>query len=154
MKSKVLYGIFLFFCILISFSIYKTVEARWYDWALGGTKTVEVVFVPETRTLDSEIDRLSTKYVVDPKIIRAIITCESQMYGEAINRNRLPDGTIWSSDFGPLQINDYYHEQTMKNLGLDIHNQYDSLEYGFMLFKSQGVEPWSASKGCWSKIIN
>jgi len=105
------------------------------------------------KTIDSEIERLSIVYSVAPSTARAIITCESQMYGSAVNHNRLPDGTIWSSDFGPFQINDYFHEKTMTNLGLDIHNQFDSLEYGFILLSKQGVGPWYASKKCWSKLI-
>ena len=109
--------------------------------------------VVETKTIDSEINRLSIKYSVASSTAHAIITCESSMYGEAINRNRSSDGTIWSSDFGPFQVNDYFHEKTMTNLGLDIHNQFDSLEYGFMLLHSQGVGPWKASSKCWSKLI-
>jgi hypothetical protein len=110
--------------------------------------------VVEVKTLDSEINRLSTEYKlneVDKKLIVSIINCESTMYGSAVNHNRLKDGTIWSSDFGPFQINDYYHAKTMTTLGLDIYDQFDSLEYGFMLFKSQGTKPWKASMGCWTR---
>ena len=114
---------------------------------------VPIAKAESVKTLDSEIDRLSTKYEVASSSIRAIINCESQMYGDAIHYNRLKDGTIWSIDYGPLQINDYYHEKIMKDLGLNIKNQWESLEYGFMLFKSQGSKPWNASSKCWSKII-
>lgn len=128
---------------------YQTVHAGLIDWLTGGSKTVEIVFEPEVeKTIDSEIDRLSIKYQVASSTIRSIIKCESQMYGNAINHNRLPDGTIWSTDWGLMQINDYYHEKTMTKLGLDIHNQWDSLEYGFLLFKSQGSKPWGASSKC------
>lgn len=141
------YVCFVLFCILISFSVYKTVEASWYDWALGGTRSFEVVLEPE-RTLDSEIDRLAIKYNVASSTARSIIYCESRMYGSAVNINRLPDGTPWSEDRGPFQINDYYHKATMENLGLNYYDQYDSLEYGFMLLSSQGVGPWYASSKC------
>jgi hypothetical protein len=147
MKLDIKYVIFILLCLLISLFFYQTVEARVVDWLLGGTKTV-VVVNPPPRTLDSEIDRLSIKYGVASSTARSIIKCESSMYGEAINRNRLPDGTVWSSDFGPFQVNDYFHEDTMTKLGLDIHNQFDSLEYGFMLLSSQGVGPWKASAKC------
>lgn len=70
------------------------------------------------------------------------------MYGSAVNYNRLPDGTVWSEDRGPFQINDYFHKQTMESIGLNYYDQYDSLEYGFMLLSSQGVGPWKASARC------
>ena len=108
----------------------------------------------ETLTLDSEITRLAKQYTVDEKLVREIIKCESQLYGGAINHNKDKGGKIWSSDWGYLQINDYFHEKTMNKMGFDIHNQWDSLEYGFILISKEGYTPWKASKTCWlPKII-
>lgn len=71
------------------------------------------------------------------------------MYGSAVNENLDKDGKVWSRDFGPFQINDFWHEKTMEKMGLDIHDQWDSLEYGFILINKQGFHPWKASRGCW-----
>ena len=148
LKERVIYYAFIIICLSISFGLcYQIAEARVIDWLLGGTRTVTVVLTPE-RTLDSEIDRLAIKYNVASSTARSIIYCESRMYGSAVNINRLPDGTPWSEDRGPFQINDYYHKATMENLGLNYYDQYDSLEYGFMLLSSQGVGPWYASYKC------
>jgi hypothetical protein len=152
LKEKIIYYVFIALCLSVSLGLfYQIVEASVVDWILGGTRTIVVEIKPTT--LNSEIDRLSQKYEVSSSTVRAVSKCESQMYGSAINHNRLPDGSIWSSDFGPLQINDYYHEARMTQLGLDIHNQYDSLEYGIMMMKEQGLTPWSASKKCWSGLV-
>lgn len=153
MRLDIKYVLVILFCLFVSLFFYQVVEARWVDWLLGGTKTVEIINLPP-KTLESEVDRLSIKYGVASSSAYAIINCESTMYAEAINRNRLKDGTIWSSDYGWWQVNDYYHKDTMDKLGLNIYNQWDSLEYGFILFKNQGTAPWSASEGCWSKIIH
>jgi len=107
----------------------------------------------EEKTIETEIDRLSLLYGVSSSTVRAVAKCESSMYGSAINRNKLPDGTVWSSDFGPLQINDYFHKKTMDSLGLNIYNEFDSLEYGIRMMSQQGLAPWSASRGCWNKLI-
>lgn len=112
----------------------------------------EEIKIEPVKTLDSEITRLSVEYKVDEKLVRAIIKCESSMYGSAINHNKI-DGIIWSSDWGLMQINDYYHKDTMIKLGLNIENEFDSLEYGIRLLSLQGTSPWSASKACWSKQI-
>lgn len=105
----------------------------------------------KTFNLDNEITNLSAQYKVNEQLVRKIIQCESEMYPSAINNNIDKNGKVWSSDYGPLQINNYYHEQVMNKLGLDIHNEYDSLKYGIMLLAAKGTQPWTASKMCWSK---
>jgi len=154
MKSKIAYVLFIIVCLLLSLFVYQKVEASIGDWLLGGTKTIEVVFEPEVpKTIDSEIDRLSIKYGVASSTVRAVAKCESSLYGGAVNENKLADGTVWSRDYFYLQINDYYHKEPMTRLGLDFYNQWDSLEYGIRMMSEQGLQPWSASKLCWSKLI-
>lgn len=143
---------FVLFSIIISLSIYQTVYASWYDWITGGSRTV-TINLEEEKTLESEIDRLSLKYNVASSTAYAIIKCESQMYGSVVNNNLNPDGSIWSTDRFHFQINDYYHKETMTKLGLDYYDEWDSLEYGFILLSTQGRQPWNASKKCWSKLI-
>jgi hypothetical protein len=118
----------------------------------NGIKTSESKEIAE-KTLESEVERLSLKYGFSTSSVMAVIKCESQMYGGAENKNIDKDGNVWSIDKGFLQINSYYHTDTMKSLGLDINNKWDSLEYGFMLMKEQGLSPWKASRSCWlSKV--
>ena len=114
----------------------------------------EITPVKTVKTIDSEINRLIIKYSVDKNLVMSIIKCESQFNGNAVNHNKLDNGTIWSTDKGLWQINDYFHKETMKKLGLDIDNQWDSLEYGFILLKSQGTSVWGASKKCWSNKLD
>lgn len=97
-------------------------------------------------TLDDMITVLSERYDQNESLVRRIINCEGGMYGVThINNDR------WhSKDLGLLQVNEHYHADDMKKIGLDIYNQYDSLEYGFILLHDQGLAPWSASKSCWS----
>lgn len=116
------------------------------------SKEVIVEEVKEIKTIDSEITRLSVEYKVDEKLVRAIIKCESSMYGSAINHNKI-DGVVWSSDWGLMQINDYYHKDTMLKLGLDIKDEYDSLEYGIMLLANEGTKHWKASESCWKHNV-
>lgn len=114
--------------------------------------TITVIAQTDDRTLDGEIIRLSKQYAVNEKLVKKIIKCESQMYDEAVNHNLDKDGKVWSSDYGPMQINNYYHESIMETMGLDIHDRYDSLEYGIKLLAKYGTKPWNASRKCWSNI--
>lgn len=110
--------------------------------------------VPFTnKTIDEEISRLSIKYRVDSDTARAVIQCESQMNGSAINENKDENGITWSKDIGLFQINNYFHEKTMNDMGLNINNQWDNLEYGFILISKQGLSAWKASKSCWLKKL-
>ena len=87
-------------------------------------------------------------------LILKIIGCEGDVYGgkDWKHPNYIASSTIpWSYDYGPLQVNDHYHQKTMEKLGLDIFNPIDSLEYGIMLMKGSGLKSWKASEYCWSK---
>jgi len=101
------------------------------------------------KTVDSEITRLASVYGQNGALARTIIKCESEMYGGAVNHNKI-GGVIWSTDIGVWQINDYFHKDNALKMGLDIYDEWDNLEYGFILLKSEGTKPWYASKGCWS----
>lgn len=110
--------------------------------------TAEAPLEPE-RTLDEWISFYADVYDQDEALAREIMRCEASMYGGAINHNRRADGSIWSTDTGLWQINDYYHEDRAKSMGLDIWDDVDNIRYGFILLKEQGVQPWSASEHCW-----
>jgi hypothetical protein len=120
---------------------------------IGNTTTATAEDSVIVRTLESEVKRLSIQYRVEEKTILAVIKCESELYGSAINHNLDKDGKVWSTDWGYLQINDYFHKKTMEKLGLDITNPFDSLEYGVMMMSRDGLGAWKASKTCWINKI-
>lgn len=147
------YIVYLIIVIITFFLIHLEVKGmELSDIMFWKSKEVIVEEVKQIKTIDSEITRLSVEYKVDEKLVRAIIKCESSMYGSAINHNKI-NGVVWSSDFGLMQINDFYHENTMTKLGFDIHNEFDSLKYGIILLSTQGTSPWNASKFCWENEI-
>ncbi len=105
----------------------------------------------QEKTMDGEISRLAKKYKQDENLARKIIDCESKAYSRAENKNYDENGVWWSTDYGPWQINNYYHEDTANKMDLDIHDQWDNLEYGFYLMSEEGTDPWNASAYCWQK---
>ncbi len=81
-----------------------------------------------------------------------IARCESHF------RHTLPDGSILqgkvdSADTGVMQINKRYHLDRAEELGLDLNDLYDNMEYARDLYTRQGTQPWAASSACWSPTI-
>ena len=57
-----------------------------------------------------------------------------------------------TDDHGVLQINEYYHGKTYRALGFtNMKDPIQNLAYGKILYDQSGLQPWSASKPCWSK---
>jgi soluble lytic murein transglycosylase-like protein len=102
--------------------------------------------IEPVKTLESEINRLSTKYSVDKNLAFAILNCESNLNPNAINVNK--NKTI---DYSYWQINNYYWSKELSSLGFDITNPEQNLEAGFYLLNKYGSGLWIWSKPCWSK---
>ncbi len=104
-------------------------------------------------TVNEIVIKYSKEYGLSAKTMLAVIKCESHAYPKAINENLNKQGKVWSRDYGPFQLNDYYHKIPAQKMGLSIYDIENNIHYGAYLMKTQGLKPWSASKKCWSKLI-
>jgi len=111
-------------------------------------------YIENHNKLLKEIKRLSDKYKISSSTVYEIIKCEGRLEEEAVNKNYNKKGDVWSIDKWDLQINDFFHKDEMKKLGLDYNNRWDALEYGFILMTKEGLKPWKASSSCWLDKIN
>lgn len=109
----------------------------------------EIEEVKPEWTFNTLTKYLAKKYGQDEALARRIIQCESQTNQSKKNDNYTKSGVYWSSDHGYWQINDYWHERTAARRGFNIYLWDENLEYGFILLKEQGTEPWTASRHCW-----
>jgi len=92
------------------------------------------------------------EYFSDIPVMIQVARCESTF------RHTLADGSVLrgkvdSRDTGVMQINTGYHGQTAEQLGLDLEDLYDNMEYARTLYERQGTQPWSASAPCWSRTL-
>ena len=101
-------------------------------------------------TFETLVPYLAQKYGQDESLARAIIRCESKNRAHAKGDNYNKEGVYWSSDWGYWQINDYWNQATAKRRGYDIKIWQENLEYGFIMLKEQGTQPWLASSYCWN----
>lgn len=62
-------------------------------------------------------------------------------------------GNVNRADIGVMQINEMYHGDRAKELGIDIYTRQGNLEYAMYLYRNEGLRPWSASRFCWSSSV-
>lgn len=99
-----------------------------------------------------------------PQVLLDISWCESRDdqakrgYNYRYRNVTHEDGTVtkerylWSTDIGRWQINDYYHLERAKKLGLDLYTEKDNLAYAILLYNENGTQDWNPSRECWRDI--
>jgi hypothetical protein len=92
------------------------------------------------------------EYYKDTPILAEISRCEST-FRHFNSNGQVLRGLENADDVGLMQINTYYHTDTARGLGYDIHTVEGNLKYGKYLYDRYGTQPWSASKKCWSKNL-
>ena len=113
------------------------------------TSQVEIV-----RPLQNEkdIEAYMRKQYVNEPILVDIAWCESRFH--QFNE----DGTVIrgeknKADIGIMQINEKYHAEDAKKLGIDIYSAEGNIAFSKYLYNKYGTKPWSASSKCWSQEL-
>lgn len=110
--------------------------------AIFGTHTVHSRVV-EGLDRDKMLAQQAIERDIQQKILKAIIACESS------NRHVIGRLAKIGIDIGKCQINTYWHEERAAEMGLDLYDPEDNMEYCLYLFESEGVKPWRSSQVCW-----
>jgi hypothetical protein len=97
----------------------------------------------EKMLVQQEID----KEIQKQKILKAIIDCESS------NRNVVGTLAKVGVDIGKCQINSYWHGERAEEMGLNLFDPEDNMEYCLYLFEEEGVRPWKSSQVCWRQTL-
>lgn len=106
----------------------------------------------ESHIVTGDTEAAVREYFADIPVMIQIARCESTF------RHTLADGSVLAgrvdpADTGVMQINKRYHLDTAEQLGLDITELGDNMEYARYLYEKQGTQPWSASAPCWNRSI-
>lgn len=89
-------------------------------------------------------------YFSDIPVLIEIARCEST-FRHTDKAGNILRGSVTTDDLGVMQINDYYHGDSAKKLGLDITTLNGNMEYARHLYEVYGTAPWKASSKCWKK---
>lgn len=94
-------------------------------------------------TEERVIEAIRETFPEQPDLMVRVAKCESSLIPHAHNAH--------TDDGGLFQINDYYHGENLKALGLDRMKVEDNLTYARRLYDANGLRDWSASKHCWNR---
>ncbi|MEX0673119.1 MAG: hypothetical protein WDZ82_00240 [Candidatus Paceibacterota bacterium] len=132
---------------------------------------INVIAVEQSEQQDAEIAQSndvdeaqadkegSNKGLTTDEIVRAYFADSPEMYDVAWCESRVRQykengsvlrGYVDSNDVGVMQINERYHLERAEELGYNIYSLEGNLAYAKLLYEDQGLQPWSASKPCWS----
>ncbi len=122
----------------------RTVPARDNNLALVPRNT------PVLSKSQAEVKQKVKEYFADTPLLSEIASCESR-FNQFGKDGSIYRGEINPADVGVMQINEYYHLQTSKKLGLDIHTLEGNMAYARYLYEREGSVPWNSSSYCWRK---
>lgn len=115
----------------------------------NGTTTIPVAI---EATATTNIENYTRTYFKDTPILAEVAKCESRFIHFEKNGNVIR-GKINKADVGVMQINEFYHLDVAKSVGINIYTLEGNLEYGKLLYEKYGTKPWGASKACWGKFV-
>lgn len=96
------------------------------------------------------IESITREYYKDIPLMAEIAYCESR-FRQFDKDGSVFRGVVNNKDVGIVQVNEFYHLERAKKLNIDIHTVEGNLEYGRLLYKEQGSQPWKSSAPCWMK---
>jgi len=131
------------FAVLMAVTVLGSLQSNVIEYQ---APVVEPVLIEEE--IDWTPERVKEevlKVFPDAPVMVRVAFCESSFLPHAYNP------TNESHDGGVFQISEKYHGERMDELGLDPYDVRDNLAYARVLYNESGLQPWSASKRCWTK---
>ena len=103
---------------------------------------------PEKLKADLSIVTVQKPKVELPSVFKKIAWCESK--NMQFNRDgSVHRGVQNPQDVGKYQINEHYHLEASRALGINIYTTEGNTEYAYRLYKANGTRDWNWSKWCW-----
>ncbi|MEN9913018.1 MAG: hypothetical protein RLY66_426 [Candidatus Parcubacteria bacterium] len=121
------------------------------DTINANSDTIEVT-TTEARSLTSskQMQSYLQQEYFDTPILIEVARCESE-YRQFDSNGKVIRGRVVADDIGVMQINEYFHGETAKKMGLNIYTAEGNVAYAKYLYSKYGLKPWSASAPCWNK---
>lgn len=98
------------------------------------------------------IEKQVRAYFADVPIMAEVARCESR-YRQYDKDGSIFRGIVNNKDVGVFQVNEYYHLERSKKLGIDIYSVDGNMRYARILYNESGTAPWVSSSPCWGKSL-
>jgi hypothetical protein len=118
--------------------------------ALGNSPSVAATTTPAIPPAAQTVREYVQSYWSDIPVMSAVAECESH-YRQFNSDGDVFRGTQNHMDVGVMQINEHYHLDVSKQMGIDIYTLDGNLAYARYLYEQEGIAPWASSQPCWGK---
>ena len=115
-----------------------------------GQATTSQIVTPRSFSTSTDMESYLREEYADTPILVEIARCESEFRQFDKNGNIIR-GIVNDADVGVMQINEFYHADTARKMGINLRTVEGNVAYAKYLYKKYGASPWSASSPCWSK---
>lgn len=115
-----------------------------------GDEVEEASFSPYSGVCAEYYELVKKYFNEQTETALAVMYAESRCNPGAVNENKNKEGTVWSRDYGLMQINDYYHDVT------DWQNPETNIKKAYEIFRRAGgvFTPWAAfNSGAYLKYL-
>lgn len=138
--------------IFLMSSVYGSGQSDSHIESIKAETNREQATTTETRSFSTsnEIESYLHEQYFDAPILIEIARCESEFRQFDKNGNIIR-GRANPDDVGVMQINEFYHLETARKMGIDLKTTEGNVAFGKYLYNKYGTSPWSASEPCWSK---
>lgn len=94
------------------------------------------------------LEALIRKEFADTPVMIEISRCESH-FRQFEKDGSVHRGEINPQDVGLFQVNEHYHLEESKKLGIDIYTVAGNIAFAKLLYARNGTRDWNWSKSCW-----
>ena len=94
------------------------------------------------------VEEIVRREFADAPVMIEIARCESR-FRQFDEEGRALRGEVNPQDVGVFQINERYHLEASRRLGMDIFTTRGNVAYARHLYNQNGTRDWGWSKGCW-----
>lgn len=100
------------------------------------------------RVIAKTTEEIVREYFAHSPALVEVARCEST-FRHSNTEGKVIRGRYNRYDIGVMQINELYHADTAKELGLDLYDINGNLAYARWLYEREGLLPWKSSSKCW-----
>jgi hypothetical protein len=138
--------------VFLMSSVYGSGQSDAQIQSIKASSDPKQAITTEVRSFSTskDIESYLHEQYFDAPILIEIARCESE-FRQFDKNGKIVRGRANPDDVGVMQINEFYHSETARKMGINLETTEGNVAFGKYLYAKYGTSPWSASEPCWSK---